>query len=161
MIMEAVIAKKEALRALGYKIEAEYQMETVKNAAYWAKVDFSAYPAYPEGLVDQAEIATWYHPADSQEPLAYYFGTVTDYEGIPEGFVEFNIPAAEFAVFTASETVDQETKDVTAGKVADTWAAIYADWLPAHPEFKTDATKMYYELYTDGKAEICIPITKA
>ena len=101
--MKVAIIQKEGLRALGYKIAAEYQMDTSKNAAYWANVDFSAYPAYPTGLVDKAEIATWYHPEDSQEPLAYYFGTVTDYEGVPEGFVEFKIPAAEFAVFTASQ----------------------------------------------------------
>ncbi len=156
--MEAVFAKKEALRALGYKIEAEYQMDTVKNAAYWAKVDFSAYPAYPEGLVDKAEIATWYHPEDSEEPLAYYFGTVTDYAGVPDGFVEFHIPAADYAVFTASETADTDAKEVTAKKVADTWAAIYADWFPAHPECKKDATKMYFELYIGGKAEIYIPV---
>ncbi len=31
--MEAVIAKKEALRALGYKIAAEYQKDTAKNGA--------------------------------------------------------------------------------------------------------------------------------
>lgn len=158
--MEAVIAKKEALRALGYKIAAEYQKDTAKNAAYWANVDFSAYPAYPEGLVDKAEIATWYHPEDSQEPLAYYFGTVTDYAGVPDGFVEFNIPEAEYAVFTASETADQDGRDVTAKKVADTWTAIYADWFPAHPEYKADATKMYFELYTGGKAEIYIPVKK-
>lgn len=158
--MKVDIIKKDALRALGYKIEADYQMETAKNAAYWAKVDFSAFPAYPDGLVDKAEIATWYHPEDSQEPLAYYFGTVTDYAGVPDGFVEFCIPAAEYAVFTASETADKDDKDVTAKKVADTWAAIYADWFPAHPECKKDVTKMYFELYTGGKAEIYIPVTK-
>lgn len=158
--MDAVITKKEALRALGYKIKGDYQKETAKNAAYWAKVDFSAYPAYPEGLADKAEIATWYHPADSEDPLAYYFGTVTDFAGVPEGFVEFNIPEAEYAVFTASETVDKDEKDVTAKKVADAWAAIYAEWLPAHPEYKTDATKMYFELYTGQKAEIYIPVRK-
>ena len=158
--MKVAIIQKEGLRALGYKIAVEYQMDTSKNAAYWANVDFSAYPAYPAGLVDKAEIATWYHPEDSQEPLAYDFVTVTDYEGVPEGFVEFNIPAAEFAVFTASETADTDSKEVTAKKVADTWAAIYAEWLPANPEYKTDHTKMYYELYTGGKAEIYIPIKK-
>ena len=158
--MKVDIVKKDGLRALGYKIAAEYQKDTAENAAYWAKVDFSAYPAYPEGLVDKAEIATWYHPEDSEEPLAYYFGTVTDYAQVPEGFVEFNIPAAEFAVFTASETADTDPAQVTAAKVADTWKAIYAEWLPANPEYKTDHTKMYYELYTGGKAEICIPVKK-
>ena len=158
--MEAAIIKKDAVRALAYKIKADYQKETAKNAAYWANVDFSAFPAYPEGLVDKAEIATWYHPENSQEPLAYYFGTVTDYAGIPEGFEELNIPAAEFAVFTASETADKDAKEVTAQKVAAAWTAIFAEWFPAHPEFKTDVTKMYYELYTGGKAEILIPIVR-
>ena len=52
--MKVAIIQKEGLRALGYKIAAEYQMDTAKNAAYWANVDFSAYPAYPAGLVDKA-----------------------------------------------------------------------------------------------------------
>ncbi len=158
--MKVVITKKEAIRAIGYKIEAEYQKETAKNAAYWINVDFSKYPAYPEGLNDIAEIATWYHPENSTEPLSYYFGTVTDYKDVPEGFTEFHIPAAEYAVFTASESVDRDSRDVTAKKVADTWSAIYKEWLPANPEYKTDVTKMYFELYTGAKAEICIPITK-
>ena len=156
--MNVVFVKKEALRAIGYNIPAEYQKDTAKNAAYWANVDFSAYPAYPEGLVDKAEIASWYHPENSTEPLVYYYGTVTDYNGIPEGFAELVFPAGEFAVFTASETADKDPKDVTAAKVADTWKAICTEWLPANPEYKSDHTKMYYELYTGAKAEIYIPI---
>ena len=158
--MKAEITKKDAIRALAYKIKADYQKDTVKNAAYWANVDFSAYPAYPEGLVDKAEIATWYHPEDSREPLAYFFGSVTDYAGVPEGFEELNIPAAEFAVFTASESADIDARAITAQKVAEAWKAIFAEWFPAHPEVKTDVTKMYYELYTGGKAEIYIPIIR-
>jgi predicted transcriptional regulator YdeE len=158
--MDAVITKRDAIRAIGYKIDAQYQMETAKNAAYWINVDFSKYPAYPEGLNDMAEIATWYHPEGSTEPLAYYFGTVTDYKEIPEGFTEFNIPAAEYAVFTASDTADKDDAALTAKKVADTWTAIYTDWKPAHPEYKADHTKMYFELYTGSRAEIWIPVTR-
>jgi predicted transcriptional regulator YdeE len=158
--MKADIIKKDAIRSIGYMIAAEYQMETAKNAAYWINVDFTNLPAYPQGLIDKAEIATWYHPEGSSDPLSYYFGTVTDYADIPEGFIELTIPEAEYAVFTASETVDTDPKDVTAKKVADTWAAIYTDWLPAHPEYKTTHTKMYFELYTGGKAEIYLPVTK-
>lgn len=158
--MKVVMTSKEAIRAIGYKIAAEYQRETAKNAAYWINVDFTAFPPYPEGLVDKGEIATWYHPENSQEPLSYYFGTVTDYVGVPEGFEEFNIPAADYAVFTASETADTDAKEITAKKVADTWAAIYTDWMPANPEYKTDHTKMYFELYTGGKAEIYLPVKK-
>lgn len=156
--MKVEIAKKDALRAIGYKIDAEYQKETAKNAAYWAKVDFSGCPAYPDGLVDQAEIATWYHPEDSEEPLAYYFGTVTDYAGVPDGFVEFKIPGAQFAVITASEAVGSEDASETAKKVADAWVYFYEEWLPANPDCKTDASKMYYELYTGEKAQIFIPV---
>ena len=114
--MKPEIITKEEIRAVGYEIEAEYVRGSEKNAAYWGEVDFKNYPPYPAELSDRGEIATWKHPADEKVRLCYYFGCMTD-AAVPEGFAEFTIPAAQYAVFTASDAVGKETPAETVAKV--------------------------------------------
>lgn len=158
--MKVEMISKEEIRGIGYEIPAEYAKGSEKNSAYWAEIDFSAFPAYPADLDDQGELATWKHPADEKVKLAYYFGCISDTVEVPEGFTEFTITAGDYAVVTASEAVGDESKAETVAKVRAASAEFFDSWLPAS-DYHYDLTKgMIFELYQDDKAYIYIPVAK-
>ena len=158
--MNVEMISKGEIRGIGYEIPADYVRGSDKNSAYWAEIDFSAYPAYPADLNDQGELATWKHPADEKVKLAYYFGCISDTTPVPEGFTEFTITAGDYAVVTASEEVGKETKADTVAKVRAASKEFFDNWLPAS-EYHYDLTKgMIFELYQGDKAYIYIPVAK-
>lgn len=158
--MKVEMISKEEIRGIGYEIPADYVRGSEKNSAYWAEIDFSAYPAYPADLNDQGELATWKHPADEKVKLAYYFGCISDTTPVPEGFTEFTITAGDYAVVTASEDVGKEAKADTVAKVRAASKEFFDNWLPAS-EYHYDLTKgMIFELYQGEKAYIYIPVAK-
>ena len=158
--MTIEMISKEEIRGIGYEIPAEYVKGSEKNSAYWAEIDFSAYPPYPADLKDEGELATWKHPADEKVKLAYYFGCISDAADVPEGFTEFTITAGDYAVITASDAVGRETKDETVAKVRAASKEFFESCLP-DSDYHYDLTKgMIFELYQDDKAYIYVPVAK-
>ena len=158
--MIPAIVKQNEIRGIGYEIDAEYVRGSEKNAAYWGEIDFSKYPPYPADLEDLGELATWKHPAGENEHLCYYFGCRSTTPEVPEGFTEFTIPAAEYAVFIASDEVGTEAPAETVKKVRQTYACIFNEWL-GNGGYAYDIDHgMLYESYKDNYACIYVPVKK-
>ncbi|AEY64480.1 GyrI-like domain-containing protein [Clostridium sp. BNL1100] len=83
----------------------------------------------------------------------------TPQKGIPEGFVELDIPKLTWAIFPTEE----HTEDKTSEKVQAIWERIYPEWFPSSGYQHADAPEfeMYYKV-GDNKfiVEIWIPVYK-
>lgn len=55
--MNPVFIEKEGFSAVGYCIIPPEEVKIKENGAYWKNIDFTEYPAYPEGLEDFGEVA--------------------------------------------------------------------------------------------------------
>lgn len=99
--MEPKFVKKEAFSAIGYNIPPKdgKNVDILESGAYWCGIDFKDYAKYHEDSSVNGEIGTWMHPDDVSGELRYFFGYVSTSDEVPNGFVQMNVPAAEYAVF--------------------------------------------------------------
>ncbi|MBQ6877841.1 MAG: AraC family transcriptional regulator [Oscillospiraceae bacterium] len=149
-----VFTEKESFSAVGYCIIPREEIRSEEYGAYWKKIDFTKYPAYPEDLEDCGEVAAWIHPDEKNGGLSYFFGFKTNCEKIPEGFTVINVPKAEYAVFEADCSVFDEKLSEKLNKL---WKYIFDEWF-ALSEKKFDEEKMCFEFYKGEKAYICVPV---
>ena len=152
--MNPVYIEKESFSAVGYCIIPPEEVKVKENGAYWKKIDFSRYPAYPKELEDCGEIAAWIHPEEQSGELSYFFGFETNCGSIPEGFTVITVPKAEYAVFETDVSVFDEKISEELKKL---WNKIFDEWFPSS-EKKFDEEKMCYEFYKGEKSYIYVPV---
>lgn len=155
-IMNYRIEKKEAFRAVGYQISGTKNEETA--GAYWSTIDFKQFPAYPEGLDAQGDIGMWINPDEETGELFYFFGGVSDSIPAAEGFIEVNVPAAEYAVFDIDVPQDKYDVAVVAKNVKEGWEYIFKEWMDAQVTYAFDESKVCFELYLGTNVQIYIPV---
>ena len=149
-----IFTEKEAFSAVGYCIIPQEEIKSEEYGAYWKKIDFAKYPAYPEELEDCGEVAAWIQPDEENGGLSYFFGFETNCENIPEGFTVINVPKAEYAVFEENCSVfDKKISE----KLNKLWKYIFDEWFTVS-EKKFDEEKMCFEFYKGEKAYIFVPI---
>ena len=146
--------EKEAFSAIGYCIIPPEEIKSEEYGAYWKKIDFTKYPAYPENLEDFGEVAAWIHPTENNGELSYFFGFETNCETVPDGFFSITVPKAEYAVFEAEVSVFDENLSEELNRL---WKHIFDEWFPVSGK-KFDEGKMCFEFYKGEKAYIYVPI---
>ena len=157
-IMEFTIEKKGAFSANGYYIvPKEEKVDVLESGAYWLGVDFSGHPKYPVDSTVNGEVGMWTHPDEIGGELKYFFGYISA-DAAPEGFVKFEIPAAEYAVFEvpAAKTSTDGGKEL-AGNIRNTWKYIFKDWIDASA-YAFDEGKVCYEFYHGEVTKIYVPV---
>ena len=148
------IIEKEAFSAVGYCIIPPDEIKSEEYGAYWKKIDFTKYPAYPKNLEDFGEVAAWIHPTENNGELSYFFGFETNCETVPDGFFSITVPKAEYAVFEAEVSVFDEKLSEELNRL---WKHIFDEWFPVS-EKKFDEEKMCFEFYKGEKAYIYVPV---
>ena len=158
--MKPEIVKCGDVRAIGYEIkDAKYACGSETNFAYWTEVDFSKLPPFPAEMNNKGDVGVWIHP-DGKTPV-YCYGAATDHKAAPEGFVEYTVPGAEYAVFTATDSLLTDAPAETARKIRQCAARVKAEWLGKDGYEYDPDHGMVYEFYKDSKAYIFIPVKKA
>ncbi len=158
--MEPKLVKKEAFSALGCYIPPKdgKNVDILESGAYWCGVDFKDYAKYHVDSSVSGEIGAWMHPDDVSGDLRYFFGYVSASEKAPDGLVQIEVPAAEFAVFD----VPPVTHDIHGGEklaleIRKTWKYIFREWLD-RSEYVFDEGKMCFEFYHGRDTQICVPV---
>lgn len=149
-VMEYIIQNEPAFKVFGYVIETNDE----NQGGYWDKVDFSAYPKYPEGCDDRGEVAMWIHPAEVSGDLKYFFGYKTEDDAPAEGFEEIVIPAAQYAVF---EIEKASSASALAEKISAAWKEIFSTWFDT-VDYRYDESKLCFEFYKDENSYIYVPV---
>lgn len=155
-IMNYKIEKKDAFRAVGYEISGTKNEETA--GAYWSMIDFKQFPAFPEGLDARGDVGMWVNPDKETGELFYFFGGISDTIPAPEGFVEVNVPAAEYAVFDIEVPQDNYDVAAVAKNVKEGWGYIFKEWMDAQDKYVFDESKVCFELYLGMSVQIYIPV---
>lgn len=152
--MKPFFIEKEGFSAVGYCIIPPEEIKSEDYGAYWKKIDFRKYHAYPENLEDFGEVAAWIRPDEKGGELSYFFGFETTCETAPEGFAVINVPKAEYAVFEAEVSVfDEKLTD----ELKKLWKYIFDEWFPKSGK-TFDEGKMCFEFYKGEKSSIYIPV---
>ena len=167
--MNVTIEKKEAFSAIGYHIPPKdgSKVNALEAGAYWYGVDFKDYPQYPadtaEGKPSSAvngEIGAWTHPNGVDGKLNYFFGYVADSAEVPNGFVKFEVPAAEYAVFDVPPASNHtDGGEEFAGNIRKVWQYVFKEWMDSS-EYVFDETKVCFEFYHGDSTKVYVPVVK-
>ncbi len=159
------IAMQHQIIALDNSPVIGYRMETTPGSAdiprFWQEImadgrwERLMAKARPGGM----NYGLCIHPADMTEGRMDYM-IAFDYDGaspVDAGMELYTVPAAAYAVFTASTKDDQ---DMSPG-IRAAWAAIYNEWFPTSG-YTYDGDKPDFEAYFEGgRCDIYIPVIKA
>ena len=158
--MNVTLEKKEKFSAMGYYIPARdgSKADPVDDGAYWFGVDFKDRTQYPADSSVNGEIGAWAHPDDTGGSLNYFFGYIAEDTTVPEGFVKFDVPAAEYAVFDvpSSTNFTDNGKEFATG-IRKTWKYIFKEWFDAS-DYSFDETKVCFEFYHGESTKIYVPV---
>ena len=158
--MNVTIEKKENFSAIGYYIPSRdgSKVDPIEAGAYWFGVDFKSHPQYPADSSVKGEIGAWTHPDDVAGNLNYFFGYISEDAKVPEGFVKFDVPAAEYAAFDVPPATNfsDNGKEFAEG-IRKTWKYIFREWLDAS-EYSFDETKICFEFYHGESTKIYVPV---
>ena len=131
---------------------------TPPDAAFWERTDFRAYPRYPADMKDLAEFAAQLLPDPQTGEPHRFFGCVTDYDRVPEGFTKLMIPDGLYAVFNVSDTVSTDPRHLTGTKIREAVNAVFTDWLPAREDLRFDEGRILFEYYEKNRAWLYVPV---
>ena len=158
--MEPKFVKKEAFSAIGYNIPPKdgENVDILESGAYWHGIDFKDYAKYHEDSSVNGEIGAWMHPDDVSGELRYFFGYVSTADEVPEGFVQMNVPAAEYAVFDVSPVPhDIHGGEKLALEIRKTWKYVFKEWLDASA-YLFDESKLCFEFYHGEETKVYVPV---
>ena len=159
--MEPTFVKKEAFSAIGYNIPLKdgKNVDILESGAYWCGIDFKDYAKYHMDRSVNGEIGAWMHPDDVSGDLRYFFGYVSTPEEVPDGFVQINVPAVEFAVFDVQPVShDIHGGEKLAFEIRKTWKYIFKEWIDKS-EYAFDENKMCFEFYHGRNTQIYVPVS--
>ena len=151
------------LHAIGYPIPGRQMTgQDTGSAASWSEIDFHAFPGYPKDMRDEAEFAAWIRPDPVSGEMAYFFGCLTDYSTVPEGFMRMEVPQGTYAVVNASDTVATDPPEETSIRMRETTAAVFREWLPAAARegWAFDEKRPLFELYRKSRAWLYVPLIR-
>ena len=156
------LEKRDEINVISYEIkDAKYIPGSEGNAAYWTGIDFSNLPPFPADIPMQGEIALWKHSVGELVELSYYFGFETDVTEAPDGFVNYKISPAEYAVFEATDKLGTEPVTDTAAQVRACVKKAMKEDIPAAGYAYDLDHGMCFEFYKGSQAFLYIPVRKA
>jgi hypothetical protein len=90
--------------------------------------------------------------------LRYFFGYVSTSDEVPNGFVQMNVPAAEYAVFDVPPiSHDIHGGEKLALEIRKTWKYIFKEWLDANA-YLFDESKLCFEFYHGEETKVYVPV---
>lgn len=168
IIPEPKIIAKEAIKIVGYKLDTtlKNKAHTKDVPAFWDSCDTEGLESdlyKTQRVVKHGEYGICINVGEEVEEFSYLLGVEVDtYDQIKEGMYAYEIPSAEYAVF--STPLVKEEGFVTS--IQGTWNYILQEWFPTSG-YEVDDTKPDFEFYDERchsweydklQMEIYIPI---
>ncbi|MGE7859830.1 AraC family transcriptional regulator [Bacillus mobilis] len=173
--MNPILTKKSAFKVAGYGIETNISNGYMKDiAAYW---DTYTGDNLESKMYEQlnppkhGEVGICVSSSDESN-VKYLFGVIVDdYSRVTTDMMTFDVPEAEYAVFTTPPVDNVETAatydaDPLSEAVKVTWKYIFEEWFQESDYF-FDETKIDFEYYDErchglenAVMEIYVPIKK-
>lgn len=173
-IMDPVIMKKDAFKVAGYGIKTNIATSYLKDiAAYWDtyvgdNLESKMYAQLNPPKHGEVGICV---STTADENVVYLLGVIVeDFSKATPDMIKFEVPEAEYAVFTTPAVdltkPDTYQTDPLAEAVKATWKYIFEEWFP-NSEYIYDERKVDFEFYderchsrSDSVMEIYIPVVK-